>query len=157
MQPQVPLKSIKILSVLPFVILFTGLQWGPAWGDELTPVGRWKTIDDKTGKPKGIVDIYQQSGKLFGKIEHSFDPAKEKERCEKCPADRKNQPIVGLVVLRNMEKRGDEYSGGDILDPDNGNVYKCKMKLIGGGKTLQVRGFIGFSLLGRNQTWQREP
>src|SRR3974377_1575141 len=58
-QPQVPLKSIKILSVLPFVILFTGLQWGPAWGDELTPVGRWKTIDDKTGKPKGIVNIYE--------------------------------------------------------------------------------------------------
>ena len=125
--------------------------------DQLTPAGRWKTIDDKTGKPKGIVLIYEQNGKLFGKIERSLDPAKENEKCDKCPGDRKDQPLKGLVVLRNMEKHGDEYSGGDILDPDNGNVYKCKMKLVDGGKTLQLRGFIGFSLLGRNQIWHREP
>jgi uncharacterized protein (DUF2147 family) len=148
---------MKTLSVLYFLTVLSAALVSTARADELPPAGRWKTIDDKTGKPKGIVLIYEQNGKLFGKIERSLDPAKENEKCDKCPGDRKDQPLKGLLVLRNMEKHVDEYSGGDILDPDNGNVYKCKMKLVDGGKTLQLRGFIGFSLLGRNQIWHREP
>jgi uncharacterized protein (DUF2147 family) len=123
---------------------------------ELSPIGLWQTIDDTTGKPKGLVRIYEEKGRLFGKIERSFDPKHANERCDKCPGDRKDHPVIGLVVLRNMQKNGSEYSGGDILDPDNGWVYRCKLRLVDQGKKLELRGFIGFALLGRNQTWIRE-
>lgn len=122
----------------------------------LTPVGRWKTIDDKTGKPKAIVQLYLENGKLFGKIEATLDP-KAKKVCDKCKDARKDQPIIGMVIVRGLTLRNDEYSGGDILDPDNGSVYRCKLHLQEHGRQLSVRGFIGFSLLGRSQVWTREP
>ena len=121
-----------------------------------TPVGRWKTIDDKTGKPKAIVQIYMENGRLFGKVEATLDP-NAKKVCTLCKDERKNQPIPGMVILRNLSLHGDEYRGGDILDPDNGSVYRCKLRLEDHGRRLSVRGFIGFSLLGRSQTWTREP
>jgi uncharacterized protein (DUF2147 family) len=129
------------------------------WASEAetsTPVGRWKTIDDKTGKPKAIIRIYLENGRLFGRIEATLDP-NGKKVCDLCKDERKNQPIVGMVVLRGLAQRGEEYSGGDILDPDNGSIYRCKMRLQDGGRQISVRGFIGFSLLGRSQTWTREP
>jgi len=119
-----------------------------------SPIGLWKTIDDKTGAPRALVRIYEQDGRLFGKIESSFTPGAEHRVCEVCDDERKGQPILGLVIIRNMKHAGDEYSGGDILDPDSGRVYHCKMH-VEGGTRLVVRGYIGFSLLGRNQTWQR--
>lgn len=122
---------------------------------EQTPVGRWKTIDDKTGKPKAIVVIYEENGRLFGRVEATLDP-NAKKICDLCKDERKNQPIVGMVILRGLTAHGDEYSGGDILDPDNGSVYRCKIRLQNGGNELSVRGFIGFSLLGRSQRWTRE-
>jgi uncharacterized protein (DUF2147 family) len=122
----------------------------------ITPVGRWKTIDDKTGKPKAIVVIYMDNGRLFGRVEASLNP-NGKKICDLCKDERKNQPIVGMVILRGLTAHGEEYSGGDILDPDNGSVYRCKMKLQDQGRQLSVRGFIGFSLLGRSQVWTREP
>ncbi len=122
----------------------------------LTPVGRWKTIDDKTGKPKAIVRVYEENGRLFGRIEATLDP-KAKKVCDKCTDSRKDQPIVGMVILRGLSQHGGEYTGGDILDPDNGSVYRCKMRLTDQGAKLSVRGFIGFSLLGRSQVWTREP
>lgn len=146
--------------VVRLTCLAIALMWGAAahlsFADELTPVGLWKTVDDKTGKPKGLVRIYEEKGRLFGKVEKSLDPANVKEKCEKCPGDRKDKPMIGLVILQNMEKHGSEYSGGEILDPDSGSVYRCKFKLADQGKKLELRGFIGFSLLGRNQTWLRE-
>jgi uncharacterized protein (DUF2147 family) len=119
-----------------------------------SPLGLWKTIDDKSGAPRAIVRIYEQDGRLFGKIESSFTPGAERRVCGACSDERKNQPILGLVIIRNMQRSDGEYSGGDILDPDNGSVYRCKMH-VEGGTRLIVRGYIGFSLLGRNQTWQR--
>jgi uncharacterized protein (DUF2147 family) len=121
-----------------------------------SPVGLWKTIDDKTGAPRAIVRIYEQDGRLFGKVEGSFTPGAEHRVCEVCTDDRKGQPMLGLIIIRNMKRAGDEYSGGDILDPDTGSVYHCKMH-VEGGTRLVVRGYIGFSLLGRNQIWQRMP
>jgi uncharacterized protein (DUF2147 family) len=123
-----------------------------AGGD--SPVGLWKTIDDKTGAPRALVRIYEQDGRLFGKIESSFTPGAEHRVCGVCTDARKDQPIIGLVIIRNMKHTDDEYSGGDILDPDTGSVYRCKLH-VEGGTRLIVRGYIGFSLLGRNQTWQR--
>jgi uncharacterized protein (DUF2147 family) len=128
------------------------------WATEaalLTPVGRWKTIDDKTGKPKAIVQVYLESGKLYGKIEATLDP-NAKKFCDKCKDARKGRPVVGMVIMRGLALQGDEYSGGDILDPDNGSVYRCKLHLQEHGNQLAVRGFIGFSLLGRSQLWTRE-
>ena len=119
-----------------------------------SPIGLWKTIDDKTGAARAIVRIYERDGRLFGKIEGSFMPGAEHRVCEVCTDERKGQPMLGLIIIRNMKHTGDEYSGGDILDPDTGSVYRCKMH-VEGGTRLVVRGYIGFSLLGRNQTWQR--
>ena len=119
------------------------------------PTGLWKTVDDKTGQPKSLVRVYEEKGKLFGKVEKTLNPNARKA-CDKCPDERKNQPMVGLVVMRNLAKDGDEYTGGDIVDPENGKIYKCKIKTSEDGKKLSVRGFIGFSMIGRSQIWTRE-
>jgi uncharacterized protein (DUF2147 family) len=121
-----------------------------------SPIGLWKTIDDKTGAPRAIVRIYEQNARLFGKIEGSSTPGVEHRVCEVCTDERKGQPMLGLIIIRNMKHTDDEYTGGDILDPDTGSVYHCKMH-VEGGTRLVLRGYIGFSLLGRNQTWQRMP
>lgn len=122
---------------------------------EPSPVGLWRTIDDRTHKPRGIVRIYEENGAFFGRIETSFDPEERVARCEKCPGERKNVPILGLVILRGITKRGAEYSGGEILDPETGWVYRCRFTLSDGGEKLFVRGYLGVSLLGRTQTWFR--
>ncbi len=123
--------------------------------DLSSPVGLWTTIDDSTGKPRGVVRIYQQDGKLFGKLEKSFKPGAEARRCTKCTDERKDNPVIGLVIIRNMVLSGDIYTGGDILDPDIGSVYRCRLTLEEGGRKLRVRGYIGISLLGRTQVWER--
>jgi len=144
---------VTITRAVLFLILaaFWTSRAGP-----LTPVGRWKTIDDKTGKPKAIVVLYIDNGRLFGRVEATLDP-NGKKICDLCKDERRNQPIVGMVILRGLAAHGEEYSGGDILDPDNGSVYRCKLHLQNGGQQLSVRGYIGFSLLGRSQVWTREP
>jgi uncharacterized protein (DUF2147 family) len=121
-----------------------------------SPIGVWKTFDDKTGSARAIVRIYEQDGKLFGRIEQSFTPGAETRVCAVCTDERKNQPILGLIIVRNMKPDGSEYAGGDILDPESGSVYRCKMHLEQSGTRLIVRGYIGFALLGRSQTWQRQ-
>lgn len=126
---------------------------GPAPG--LSPVGLWKTVDDRTHKPRGIVRIYEENGAFFGRIEMSFDPEERVARCEKCSDDRKGAPIVGLVIMRGITKRGTDYSGGEILDPETGWIYRCRFTLSGEGEKLFVRGYLGVSVLGRTQTWFR--
>jgi uncharacterized protein (DUF2147 family) len=126
-----------------------------AAGEATSPLGEWKTFDDKTGKERARVRIYEQDGKLFGKIERSLTPGAEKRFCTVCTDERKDQPMLGLVIIRNMKRTDDGYAGGDILDPDTGTVYRCKFHVDAGGTRLIVRGFIGISLLGRTQTWER--
>ncbi len=123
--------------------------------DEPTPVGLWKTIDDRTHKPRGTVRIYEENGEYFGRIESSFNAAEEKKICVKCSDDRRDQPIVGLVILRRMTKHGAEYSGGEILDPETGTVYKCLFTLSDDGEKLRVRGYSIAPLIGRTQVWMR--
>ena len=124
--------------------------------DPQSPLGLWKTVDDKTGMPRAMVRIYLQDGKYFGRIEQSFTPGAETRVCSACTDDRKNQPIIGLLIIRNVALRDGEYGGGDILDPDTGSVYRCKFHLDKDGTVLVVRGFMGISLLGRTQTWHRQ-
>ena len=120
-----------------------------------TPAGRWRTFDDKTGKAKAIILLYEEKGLLFGRVETLVDPDAVKI-CDRCSDERKGQPVTGMVVIRRMKKDSDEYTGGDILDPKNGSVYRCKMRLIEQGRKLSVRGYLGFSLFGRSQTWVRD-
>ena len=118
-----------------------------------SPVGYWKTIDDSTNEPRAIVEIKDIDGKLFGTIIKTFPKEGDKTECTECPGDKKNKPIVGLEIIWDLKKDGDEWNSGHILDPKNGKTYKAKMSLQDGGEKLKVRGFIGFSLLGRTQTW----
>ncbi|HXC07394.1 MAG TPA: DUF2147 domain-containing protein [Steroidobacteraceae bacterium] len=142
------------------LLLLFGLASAPALvayaAGAPSPLGLWKTFDDKTGKPRALVRVYLQDGKYFGKIEQSFTPGAETRVCAVCTDERKNQPIIGLLIIRNVSLRDGEYGGGDILDPDTGSVYRCKFHLENEGAVLVVRGFIGFSLLGRSQTWRRQ-
>ncbi|MFM2231122.1 MAG: hypothetical protein RL607_2380 [Bacteroidota bacterium] len=119
-----------------------------------TVIGRWKTIDDETGKAKSIVDIYEQNGKLYGKIIEVLNPDSKGKKCDKCEGADKNKPIEGLVIIRGLKKDGNEFSGGTITDPQTGKVYKCSLSLENTQK-LRVRGYIGISLLGRTQYWIR--
>jgi uncharacterized protein (DUF2147 family) len=124
----------------------------------LSPVGRWKTVDDATGKVKSVVVVWEQDRKLYGKIEKLVDPdAKDPDpRCTRCEGEMKDRPIIGLRILWDFKEDGNQWSGGKILDPDNGKVYRCSVTVEDGGKKLKVRGFIAFSLLGRTQHWLRE-
>jgi uncharacterized protein (DUF2147 family) len=141
-------RIVPLLALLAFCFSIASAQ------NLSSPVGLWKTFDDKTGEAKSLLRIYEQNGLYFGKVEKTLRPNAQ-QTCTKCKDDRKDQPIVGMVVLRKMKADGDEFTGGDILDPENGSVYKCKFKLEDGGKKLHVRGFIGISMLGRSQDWQR--
>ncbi len=124
---------------------------------QATPVGLWKTIDDDTKKEKSLVRIADSGGVLSGKIEKLLDPkAKPDEVCDKCSDDRKDKPMLGLTIIRNTKQSADDpglWTGGDITDPNNGKVYKLRLKPVDGGKTLEVRGYIGPFY--RNQTWLR--
>ncbi len=117
--------------------------------------GKWKTIDDISGEAKSIVSIYKEDGKVYGKIIEILDPkAPENPTCKNCTGSNKDKPIVGLVFLNGLEKDGDEYNDGKILDPENGKEYKCYIELEEANK-LKVRGYIGFAFLGRTQYWYR--
>ena len=121
--------------------------------------GRWKTIDDETGKPKSIVVITEADGVITGKIERLFrEPTEDQNpKCDKCSGDKKDQLIIGMQILSGLKKdRDTKWSGGEILDPKNGKTYSCKVEIIENGEKLKLRGFIGVSLLGRTQVWQRE-
>jgi uncharacterized protein (DUF2147 family) len=119
-----------------------------------TVIGKWKTIDDETGKAKSIVEIYERSGKIYGKILEILEEENRNRKCDLCSGVEKDKPILGMTIIKGLTKDGDEYSGGKILDPKNGKQYKCYITLDGKDK-LKVRGYIGISLLGRTQTWAR--
>jgi uncharacterized protein (DUF2147 family) len=123
-----------------------------------TPVGTWQTIDDQTGKPKAIIQIVDDgSGQLSGKVVRGIGEFDHPERrCTACTDERKDQLVKGMTIITGMRQNGDAWDGGQILDPENGKLYKCKMKMEDGGQKLVVRGYIGVSLLGRSQTWLRQ-
>jgi len=133
-------------------ILF--ISWGTGFSQD-NILGKWKTIDDSTGEPRSIVEIVETNNKIFGKVVKIFprpnldpDPV-----CKKCSPDdpRFNKKIIGMEIIRNLKKRGEEYSDGDILDPENGKVYRSKIWTE--GKVLKVRGYWGPFY--RTQTWHR--
>jgi uncharacterized protein (DUF2147 family) len=128
---------------------------GPALADALTPVGDWRTFDDHTGKERSVIRIVERHGALFGSILSSPDPDAYKETCTKCDDDRKGKPIIGLEIIRDFRQQGDEWTGGRILDPEDGGLYKATIRVTDGGSKLVLHGYIGIPLLGRSQTWTR--
>jgi uncharacterized protein (DUF2147 family) len=129
-----------------------------ALANDVSPVGRWKTINDKTGAQDGLIEITQSGDELSGRIIKIIpQPGDDADGlCHKCDGAEKNQPIVGMTILRGFKRDGDEWNGGTILDPRSGDVYSSEMHLDESGKKLFVRGYIGISLLGRTTTWIRD-
>lgn len=130
----------------------------PARADDGSPAGLWKNIDDSTGKPRALIRITESNGTLQGTIEKVFPGPNESQnpKCEKCEGANRGAPIVGLVILSGLRKDGEDYAGGQILDPDNGKTYSSKVRLTDAGKKLSVRGYLGVPMLGRSQTWLRQ-
>ena len=123
-----------------------------------TPVGVWKTIDDKTKTERAQIRISEAGGVFTGKLEKLLAAdAKQDAKCDKCEDDRKDQPIVGMEILRGVKKADSDntWDGGTILDAGEGKVYKVRLQTADGGKKLEVRGYVGAPLLGRTQTWIR--
>ncbi|MGH9605865.1 MAG: DUF2147 domain-containing protein [Terracidiphilus sp.] len=120
-----------------------------------SPAGRWKTVDDKTGQIKSIVQIREQNGTLYGTIEKIFNPPVRNPLCIACTGALKNRPLLGLQILWGLHKDGTVWSGGQILDPETGKIYRCYLALEDGGRKLRVRGYIGFSIFGRTEYWLR--
>lgn len=117
-------------------------------------LGKWKTIDDATGEAKSVVEVFSKSGKIYAKVVEILDPTKKNNLCNSCSGEDRNKPILGLTIIKGLTKDGAEYNSGEILDPKNGKLYKCTLSLESKDK-LKVRGYIGFSLLGRTQYWFR--
>ena len=118
-------------------------------------VGLWQTISDKTGKPEGYIRVVLVGEELRGVIERGMPGDDPNELCTKCPGERKNQRKIGMTIMTGLHRQGDHWGGGEILDPDNGSIYRCRIRAIDSGRKLEVRGYIGISLLGRTQTWLR--
>jgi uncharacterized protein (DUF2147 family) len=146
----------KLVAIVGLILAAT-LTSLPALADVASPVGLWKNVDDVSGKPRALIRITDANGTLVGKIERVFPGPGEdpNPKCDKCEGSKKDAPIIGLEILSGLTKDGDEFAGGEILDPDNGKVYRSKIRLIDDGKRLSVRGYIGMPLLGRSQTWER--
>ena len=142
------LRSIVIQSL--FFVSLPGLA-------QTTPVGLWQSIDDTTGKPRAEIRISEAAGVFTGRIERSLlpTPAGVVQLCTLCPDDRKDKPLIGMEIIRQMKASRDAqtWEGGEILDPDKGKLFKLRLQLQDGGKKLQVRGYIGPFF--RNQTWIR--
>ena len=145
-------KLFALLLALPLVALSFG-----AFAQN-SPVGKWRTIDDKTGKVKSIVEIYDAgNGTLSGKVVQLLNSDKGPNAvCDACKGANHDKPITGMVIAWGLKPKAGTWDGGKILDPKNGKVYSAKMTPQDGGKKLEVRGYMGFSLLGRSQTWLRE-
>ncbi|WP_093365612.1 DUF2147 domain-containing protein [Psychroflexus sediminis] len=116
--------------------------------------GEWKTIDEDTGVAKSIVEIYKKDGEVFGKIKKILREDKRDMRCTECKGDLKNQKIENMVIIRGLSKAGEEYTGGTILDPENGKTYDARIWIEEGmPNTLMVRGYVAFFY--RTQEWER--
>jgi len=153
-----PAINLSLIAAVFATGVATGLAAPLAMAQDNSPVGLWKTIDDTSGKPSALIRITEQKGELQGKIEKLFRTPEEDQNpvCVQCTDARKGQPIVGMTIVSGLKKTGDEYTGGEILDPKNGKIYKSKLTVRDGGKKVEVRGFVGVPMFGRSQVWLRQ-
>lgn len=132
-------------------VLFVPLLWCATLNAQVT--GKWKTVDDTDGKEKSIVEIYEKSGKLYGRVDRLLEAA-DKTHCDKCPGEQKGKPILGMVILQDLLKSHSGGTDGKILDPASGKTYSCFIELESQDK-LKLRGYIGMPAFGRTQYWYR--
>jgi uncharacterized protein (DUF2147 family) len=133
------------------LLLFFGLT--QAQGSSAI-IGKWRAIDDQTGKAVSIIEIFEKHNKIYGRIVELLNSKAKNPKCDKCDGEDRNKPVLGLIVIKGLSKEGDEYTNGKILDPKHGKLYKCTLSLESKDK-LKVRGYIGIELLGRTQFWER--
>lgn len=146
--------------VTAFAALVSLMVGGQAVSADMSPVGLWQAVDPDTKQPSGWFLISNHDGVYDGTLVKMFlEPGDDPNIvCAKCRDDRHNQPWLGLQIIRGMKPDGDsKYTGGTILDPRDGNVYDAMMTLTADGQTLVIRGYLGISLLGRNEYWTRLP
>lgn len=141
--------SILLFFCANMIYAATATTMGPS------PVGYWQTIDDVTGKPKAVVQIWETPDKILqGKIVKVFATSEEKKRCVACKGDKHNQPILGMLIMDQLKPNDHHtWDNGNILDPKNGKIYRCTVQLAEQGRKLNVHGYIGLPLFGRTQTW----
>jgi uncharacterized protein (DUF2147 family) len=136
-------------------LLFTLLLLFPLFSFSQDILGKWKTIDDETGKAKSIVEIFKATnGKIYGRVYKILTVGEENKKCTACKGDLKDKPITGMIIVSGLTKDGDEWSGGTIMDPNKGKTYDCYITMESKDK-LKVRGYMGVALLGRTQYWYR--
>ena len=145
---------MRLLAALVALLLLSSLATGAGAPGLDTPVGLWEPLDG-SGKPEGLIRIFEAGGLYYGEIEPSSPGDDRNARCTRCTGKRHDQPIIGLVIMRHLKPENGEYVDGDILDPNTGHVYDCTLRLTDGGRRLLMRGFLGISLLGRSQIWRR--
>lgn len=147
---------MRLLTTLVVLLLMLSASPLPAAADArlTSPAGLWEPLDS-AGRPLGLIRIFELDGLYYGRIEPSSPSDDRNARCTLCTGERHNQPIIGLVLMRHLRPESGEYVGGDILDPDTGHIWGCSLRLTDGGRQLIMRGFLGISILGRSQTWQR--
>lgn len=142
------MKKIVYLFVFSFTLLLNSSVFAQG------PIGVWKTIDDETGDAKSHVEIYEKSGKLYGKVVELL-PAATTDVCGPCPGERAGKSLINMDILWDLEPYKDYWSYGQIIDPGKGKIYKASMWLEDNDNTLKVRGYVGVSAIGRNQNWYR--
>ncbi|HWS75766.1 MAG TPA: DUF2147 domain-containing protein [Quisquiliibacterium sp.] len=153
---QNPSRGLRLGAARAILAAGTALAACAAFAQGATsPVGLWKTVDDETKQAKSLVRILEQGGVLIGRVEKILTD-KPDAKCDLCTDERKGQPVQGMTIVTGMKREGDLWDGGSILDPNNGKVYRSRMKLLEGGRKLEVRGYVGAPLFGRSQTWLRE-
>ena len=120
-------------------------------------VGNWITVDDNDGEKTSILKMWEKNGKLYGKVVRLLAPETPNPVCSECRGKNRDKPIEGMTILWGVTERdgGEWWEGGYILDPENGKVYRVKIRTIQGGSRLEVRGYLGVSLSGRTQIWER--
>ncbi len=116
--------------------------------------GKWHSTNEDTGEIDSVIEVYKKDGKAYAKIIEIKNPDRKNAVCDLCEGKNNNKPILGLNILTGLEKDDDEWSGGKILDPRNGKIYKCYIKLEEPNK-LKIRGYIGFALIGKTAYWTR--
>jgi uncharacterized protein (DUF2147 family) len=116
--------------------------------------GKWNSMNDDTGEIDSVIEVYKKDGKAYAKVIEIKDKERQNAVCDLCEGKNKNKPILGLNILTGLEKDGDEWSGGKILDPRKGKIYKCYIELENSNK-LKIRGYVGFALIGRTAYWKR--